>query len=147
MSAPSPAEMLRALLTYLDHQDVGDISGAPGRRSETLSFLIDSARRSLAPHVGPAASPFVVHRSLILGRSRAAQWLGDLVLHLWQGQDVPLDLNRILALDARHQAVALDLIRHYARMGENAPGFMPLAETVRDRRAGIEADDDWAPTG
>lgn len=77
-------------------------------------------------------SPFLRHRSVILGRYATAERLQALVLSLYNSHN-KVDLARLLRnADERHQRIALELMASYAEHGENDRHFMNLADEIRD---------------
>lgn len=81
-------------------------------------------------------SPFAEYHKEIMGSYGVAAKLRDLVLHLYNSNN-PLDLAGLLrAADERHREIAIELIKGYARRGENDGYFMKLAETIRDNNKG-----------
>lgn len=80
-----------------------------------------------------AFNPFLEYRQHILGGYSTAERLAALVLHLFNSRH-PVDLSSLLAnADHEHRAIALHLMAHYARYGENDPIFMGLARQILRR--------------
>lgn len=115
---------------------VSDEPAAQAKSTELADRLqadIDVAVRAIAVGVA-GASPFLRHRSVILGNYGTAERLQQLVLNLWNG-NFPVSLGMLLAnADQRHKHIALELITSYAEHRENDPHFMNLAAEIRDLR-------------
>ncbi|KFC61891.1 hypothetical protein [Massilia sp. LC238] len=79
-------------------------------------------------------SPFIKHRSKVLGGYGAAQFLESAVLAMYNGQDYKTGLSRLTNLDQDHLAAFLEMAESYARNGENDPAFMELAQECVSRR-------------
>lgn len=78
-------------------------------------------------------SPFSEHAELVLkGQYSTAQWLKNLVLSLWNGRLYPIGMSGLGRCDARHAAIAVSFIQHYAEHGEADEAFMRLARTLAD---------------
>lgn len=93
----------------------------------------DDFQRALATFEWAEAhpyNPFERYRKEIRGGYSTGQRLARLVLHLFNSR-FPCDLATLMAgADSRHRQIALELIHHYARYGENCPTFMTLAREL-----------------
>lgn len=97
------------------------------------AFLLDELEMAVDAARPAKESPFVTHRTEILGNYGTAYKLQQLVLHLYNF-NFEFNLGRLLwGADQRHTRIALDLIASYAVNGENDPDFMALAVEIRDR--------------
>ncbi len=77
-------------------------------------------------------SPFVTHRSKILGQYGAAEWLRDAVLSMWNGSTYKVGLSKLVNLDDEHFRALSEMLDSYRRHGENDPAFMKIAEECRE---------------
>ncbi|GEM_PF-6137633 len=83
----------------------------------------------------PWVSPFWKHRGILLADYGTAQKLASLCLNLWNGNDYKVDLGSLLAgSDAKHRAIAFELMESYAKLGENDEDFMALCDEIRAMR-------------
>ncbi len=83
---------------------------------------------------GPTPSPFLQHRDILLADHSGAQKLRDLVLSLYSGRTFPFDVSQLGSLDQHYFEIAIELIRHYRRHGENDKDFMSVCEDLVARR-------------
>lgn len=84
-------------------------------------------------------SPFVVHRDRILQYHSTALRLQTVVLNLYNdgvwAKRAPVHLSSLLAnADEEHVQVLMDLLRGYARNGENDREFLALGEQLARAR-------------
>lgn len=87
-------------------------------------------------------NPFTAYRSEICGRYSTALRLAALVKHLFNGSAHPVRLDNLLSnADEHHARIALELIAHYARYGENCADFMALARDLVERDQPITDDE------
>lgn len=93
-----------------------------------------------------AFNPFLEYQQQILGGYSAGERLAQLVLHLFNSRH-PVDLASLMAnADHQHKAIALHLIAHYGRYGENDPIFMELARFIlRRNHPEVFTDDSEVP--
>lgn len=79
-------------------------------------------------------NPFAAYRSEIRGGYSTGMRLAALVKHLYNGGMHPVRLDNLLSnADEHHARIALELIAHYAKYGENCPEFMRLARELVER--------------
>lgn len=90
-------------------------------------------------------SPFETHEAVLRdGSYGASESLQDLVLSLWNGQGWPIDMGRLARnADARHWAIALELLESYRRHGEDDPVFMAIATDLAAQRRADRDDAGW----
>lgn len=80
-------------------------------------------------------SPFITHRSKVLGRYSTALWLRQVVLSLHYGASKPVGLSGINGADAAHFAAYTEMINHYRIHGEFDPTFQALVTEVEELQA------------
>lgn len=78
-------------------------------------------------------SPFLMHRSMVLGHYSTASWLRTLVMAMWNGTDHKAGLSQLATVDDRHFAACSEMIAHYRKHGESDPAFMALAQDIVQR--------------
>ncbi|WP_415258855.1 hypothetical protein [Thauera phenylacetica] len=79
-------------------------------------------------------NPCIAYRNEICGFYSTAQRLSALVKHLYNGAAHPVRLDNLLSnADEHHSRIALELIAHYAKHGENCGVFMDLARRLVER--------------
>lgn len=115
-----------------------DASGTP----ITLAAVLAAQARatSLArDRIAAGESPFEVHRSHILQDHSTALRLQAVVLNLYNdghwAKKAPVYLSSLIAnADDEHVEILLDLLRGYARNGENDPDFLALGRLLAEDR-------------
>lgn len=108
-------------------------------------YAADIERKKLArlgarAQLAAGASAFRVHRDKIIGCHSTALRLQAVVLHLYNGAYwaslAPVRLDNLLAnADAEHVEILIDLLRSYARHGENDADFLALGRELAEERA------------
>lgn len=78
-------------------------------------------------------SPFVLHRNKVLGHYSTASWLRMLVLAMYRGSQYQVGLSKLATVDIDHFTAALEMLQYYREEGEQAQGFMELANECRIR--------------
>ena len=79
------------------------------------------------------ASPFVLHRRLVLSDHGGAMVIARLVASLYNGCRFPWDASSISMLDQEYLNVALQLMTSYHRHGESDPDFMSIGNELAKR--------------
>lgn len=120
-SATQLRKLARAFNAIADECEQGTGLGYP----ETLHYdLADAAQ----------PNPCIAYRNEICGFYSTAQRLSALVKHLYNGAAHPVRLDNLLSnADEHHSRIALELIAHYAKHGENCGVFMDLARRLVER--------------
>ena len=80
-------------------------------------------------------SPFLTHRTKVLGHYSTASWLRSVVMAMWNGSGHPVGLSKLTNLDAEHFAAFVEMLTHYRQVGENDPAFAKLVKEVEERLA------------
>lgn len=95
-------------------------------------------------------SPFITHRSKVLGHYSTAAWLRRVVMAMWNGADNKVGLSRLAMLDEEHYTAFVEMAGHYRLHGESDPAFLALVGDVRKRledeaEAAMRSErlDDW----
>lgn len=119
------ATKLRALASTLNTIADECEMGAGLAYAETAEYDVRPANEQ---------NPCVAYRTEICGGYSTAQRLAALVRHLFNGAAHPVRLDNLLSnADERHTRIALELIAHYAKNGENCTDFMDLARYLVER--------------
>lgn len=86
----------------------------------------------------PPENPFVAHRAILVDADDGeGHLLGDLALHLWNGEQWPANLGRLArGADEAHWRIAQAMIAWYRAHGEDDPAFMDLCLELAGRRQG-----------
>lgn len=91
-------------------------------------------------------SPFITHRSMVLGHYSTAKWLRRVVMAMYSGEANPVGLSQLTNLDAAHFAAFEAMVAQYRRVGENDPALHALAQEIQERwdaeKAAAETDPD-----
>lgn len=115
---------------------------APANYAECVAANAADWRRT-RERIKAGESPFAVHRARILQCHSTALRLQAVVLNLYNdgvwAKKAPVYLSSLLAnADEEHQQILIDLLRGYARRGENDREFLALGHqlaTARQRRS------------
>lgn len=116
-------------------------SGPPGpAQPAALPFteargLLEAEGRSARERIAAGESPFRVHAQKVLGCHSTAYRLQALALSLYNSAEwakkAPVRLDDLLAsADDDHVEAAIDMLRGYARRGENDADFMALGKQL-----------------
>lgn len=106
---------------------------------EELQALVEADHRRTRERIAGGESPFAVHRDRILQCHSTALRLQAVVLNLYNdgiwAKKAPVYLSSLLAnADDEHTEILFDLLRAYARHGENDADFIALGRTLAAAR-------------
>lgn len=104
-----------------------------------LAKVRTDAREEVRQALARGVSPFLAHRPKIFGFHSTALRLQAVVLNLYNdacwAKKAPIYLSSLIAnADREHLEILIDLIRAYARNGENDPDFMALGKQLAEAR-------------
>lgn len=95
--------------------------------------MVSCFRISAMEKMNPV-SPFITHRSMVLGHYSTAKWLRGVVLALWNGRADPVGLSQLTNTDSDHFSAFISMVEHYRRFGENDPALHDLVHEIQKRQ-------------
>lgn len=115
-----------------------EAGAAPANYAECVAANAADWRRT-RERIKAGESPFAVHRDRILQYHSTALRLQTVVLNLYNdgvwAKKAPVHLSSLLAnADDEHVQILMDLLRGYARHGENDREFLALGHQLAEAR-------------